>query len=121
MKNVIPFLAAVFLVMLTFGVAQVQSQNLESVLLDAAAKGQTEFVKSLLDSGADIESKNELGATSLILASVKGHAQVVKLLLDRGADVNAKTTTGITPLMAAATAGDAVEVKLLLEKGADVS
>jgi uncharacterized protein YraI len=121
MKNVIPFLAGVCLVMLTLGVAQVQGQNLESVLLEATASGQTEFVKSLLDSGASIESKNKLGATSLILASVKGHAQIVKLLLDRGADVNVKTTTGITPLMAAATAGDAEVVKLLLEKRADVS
>lgn len=121
MKNVISLFAAAFLMMLTLGVAQVQSQDLESVLLDAAASGQTDFVKALLDSGANIESKNKMGATALIFASVKGHSQVVKLLLDREADVNIKTVTGITPLMAAATAGNADATKLLLEKGADVS
>jgi uncharacterized protein len=121
MRTSILLLAAVFLVMLTFGVARVQSQNLESVFLNAAASGQTDFVKSLLDSGANIESKNRLGATALILASIKGHTRIVKLLLGRGANVNVKTTTGITSLMAAATAGDAEAVKLLLQKGADVS
>lgn len=121
MKNVTPFLAAAFLIILMFGAAKVQGQNLESVLLDAASSGQTDFVKSLLDSGANIESKNKLGATALIMASIKGHTDVVKLLLDRGAAVNVKTTTGITPLMAAATADDAEAVKLLLEKGADFS
>ncbi len=98
-----------------------RAKTWSQVLLDAAAAGQTEFVKSLLDSGANIESKNKVGATPLIFASVNGHNDIVKLLLDRGANVNAKTTTGITPLIAAASAGDADVVKLLLEKGADVT
>jgi uncharacterized protein len=121
MRNLIPLLATAFLMMLTCEVTQVQSQSLESVFLDAAASGQLDFVKSLLDSGANIECKNNQGATALILASVKGHELVVELLLDRGADVNVKTATGITPLMAAATAGREDVAKLLLDKGADVS
>lgn len=121
MENAIPFLAAAFVIILVFGVAPVRGQNLELVLLDAAAAGQTDLVKALLDGGANIEIKNNVGATALILAAAKGHSEVVKLLLDRGAAVNVKTATGITPLMAAATAGNAEMVKLLLEKGADVS
>jgi uncharacterized protein YgiM (DUF1202 family) len=120
MRILISLLAATILIISAFG-ARVQSQNLESVLLDAAAAGQTDLVRSFLDHGANIEVKNKLGATPLIFASVKGHPQVVKLLLERGADVNVKTTTGITPLMAATTAGNAEAVKLLLEKGADAS
>jgi uncharacterized protein YraI len=121
MRNFVPFLAAALLVIPAFVTGEAQSQSLESVLLDAVAAGHTDFVKSLLDSGANIESKNKVGATPLIFASAKGHKDVVKLLVDRGANVNAKTTTGITPLIAAASAGDADIVKLLLEKGADAS
>ncbi len=52
------------------------------------------MVKAFLDKGANIEVKNDAGATPLIFASVKGHPDVVKLLLERGANVNARTNTG---------------------------
>ena len=101
MNKTIIFLAITLLTIPAYSFAA-QSQNLESVLLEAASAGQVEIVKSFLDKGANIEVKNELGATPLIFASAKGQAQVAALLLDARANVNAKTTTGITPLMAAA-------------------
>jgi uncharacterized protein len=97
------------------------SPNLEAVLLEAASNGQTDIVKAFLDKGANIETKNDVGATPLIFASAKGQKDVVALLLDRGANINAKTTSGITPLMAAAAGGFPEIVQLLLAKGADVS
>jgi len=95
--------------------------ELNEALLNAAASGQADVVEALLERGANIEAKNNLGATPLIFAAVQGHSRVVKLLLGRGADVNAKTATGITPLIGAASAADADVVQLLLEDGADVS
>jgi uncharacterized protein len=121
MRNFIIYLTTALLIVPTFVAAQSSGKNLEAVLLDAAAAGQTDLVRSFLDNRANIEVKNNLGATPLIFASVKGHPEVVQLLLDRGANVNAKTTTGITPLIAAASAGNRDIVKLLLAKGADVS
>jgi len=121
MKTLIPFFVAMLLIIPALGGAQVQGKNLEAVLLDAAAAGQTDMVRSLLDNGANIEVKNNLGATSLIFAAIKGHSDVAELLVERGANVNAKTTTGITPLIAAAAGGHEDIVKLLLAKGADVS
>ena len=120
MNKFITFVAVALLAIPTCLLAA-QSPNLESVLLDAAAAGQTNLVKSFLDNGANVEVKNEAGATPLIFASAKGHSDVVKLLLERGANVNAKTTTGITPLMAAASGGYVDIVKLLLAKAANVS
>lgn len=121
MNRLLPFLAATFFIMPTLVGAQVQNKNLEAVLLDAADAGQTELVRSFLDNGANIEVKNNLGATPLIFAAIKGHSEVAELLLERGADVNAKTTTGITPLIAATVGGHEDIVKLLLAKRADVS
>ena len=119
MNRIITFLTIALFIIPTYLLAS-QSQNLESVLLEAASAGNTDMVRSFLDKGANIESKNEVGATPLIFASAKGQKEVVALLLDRGANVNAKTSTGITPLMAAASGGYADIVKLLLAKGADV-
>ena len=120
MNKIITFLAITLLTVPTYLFAA-ESQNLESVLLEAASGGNTDMVRSFLDNGANIEIKNDVGATPLIFASAKGQKEVVTLLLDRGANVNAKTTTGITPLMAAASGGYPEIVKLLLAKGADVS
>ena len=120
MNKIITFLTIALFIIPTYLLAA-QSQNLESVLLEASSGGNTDMVRSFLDNGANIEIKNEVGATPLIFASAKGQKEVVALLLDKGANVNAKTTTGITPLMAAAAGGYPEIVKLLLAKGADVS
>ncbi len=119
--NKIITLIAVALLALPTCLFAAQSQNLESILLDAASAGKTDMVKSFLDNGANIEVRNDAGATPLIFASAKGQKEVVALLLERGANVNARTSTGITPLMGAAAGGYAEVVKLLLAKGADVS
>ena len=120
MNKIITFLAVALLTIPTYSFAA-ESQNLESVLLEAASAGNTDMVRSFLENGANIEIKNDVGATPLIFASAKGQKEVVALLLDKGANVNAKTSTGITPLMAASAGGYADIVKLLLAKGADVS
>jgi uncharacterized protein len=120
MNKAVTFLTIALLTIPTYLFAA-QSQNLESILLEAASAGNTDMVRSFLENGANIEVKNDVGATPLIFASAKGQVQVVAMLLEKGANVNAKTTSGITPLMAAASGGYADVVKLLLAKGANVS
>ena len=115
MNKILTFLTIVLLTIPTCLMAA-QTQNLESLLLEAASNGQTDIVKAFLDKGANIEVKNEVGATPLIFASAKAHPGIVKLLVDRGANVNARTNTGITPLIAAASAGNQEIVKLLLRE-----
>ncbi|QJT97560.1 ankyrin repeat domain-containing protein [Wolbachia endosymbiont of Diaphorina citri] len=44
---------------------------------------------SLVDRGADADSKNKDGRTPLHDAALEGHNGVVKTLLERGANVNA--------------------------------
>lgn len=55
-------------------------------------------VKMLIDGGADINAKDNIGGSSLMYASYYGRKDVVKLLLDNGADVNVKDKDGWTAL-----------------------
>lgn len=68
-----------------------------SKLLQAAAAGDSETAKGLLDNGADVNSVFR-GDTPLIAAARKAKLSTCRLLLDRGAGPNLKTST--TPLMA---------------------
>ncbi len=65
----------------------------EAALLNAAAKGDTQRVKDLLDQGVNVNVKDQQGATPLAHAAWFGHIDAAKLLIERGADVNAKKTS----------------------------
>jgi ankyrin repeat protein len=84
--------------------------------------GDVKKVRLLLDGGADVNVRSQLGRTPLLVAaSTNGTAETVGLLLEKGADVNAADSTGVTPLIAAATVGDATVPTLLLARGADAN
>jgi ankyrin repeat protein len=98
------------------------SSPTETPLLDAALSGDADAVRSLLEAGADVESKTRIGSyTALHLASRGGHVPVIRMLLQARANPRAVTTTsGVTPLhLAAASIGGADAVGALLAHGAD--
>jgi len=87
----------------------------------ASNNGQLDIVDVLLNHGADINSKDNTGWSSLFWASIGGHANVVQFLLERGAEVNARTSyLNFTPLYIASDQGYLEVVRILLEHGADV-
>ena len=87
-------------------------------LMYAAAFGNAQQMKLLLESGADVNGQNAFQATALIWAG--GDAVKSRMLIEHGADINVRTQQGQTPLMVAARRnGNADLVRLLLEKGAD--
>ena len=89
----------------TLHVVELIRYHEENPLHVAAATGNVEIVKLLLDSGAE--------PTAGLRAAVQaGHIEIVKLLLDNGAD----PTAGF---IAAVGAGHIEIVKLLLDSGAD--
>jgi uncharacterized protein len=85
-------------------------------------------VRLLLDSGANIEARDEEGDTPLIQAASYGQTETFKLLLERGAKINVRDRQGMTPLIAAACACAVATMnstydimKILLERGANVN
>lgn len=69
------------------------------LFLRAANKGQLTAVKKHLESGVDINTRNPMGLTALMLAASKftpldDHEAVVRYLLEQGADTTLKTNHG---------------------------
>ncbi len=96
-------------------------QDEQPALLTAAARGQSDLVQQLLDSGVDPNVIGENGITALMLAAWAGHVDVVRVLLASGGVPNPKDHAGATALMGAARRGHTEVVKLLLDNGADPS
>ena len=66
----------------------VVSPGNDKQLLLAAKHGDVSEMTTLLDSGADVNTRHTLGWSPLHTAVVNGNLQGVQLLLERGADVN---------------------------------
>jgi len=110
-------------------------------LIIAANYDDAATVQALLAEGVDVNTRNKLGQTALMMASRDGHLDVVQALLAKGADVNAMDNGGETTplmegsrvvgyaknignrtaLMMASWNGHPDVVRALLAKGADVN
>ncbi len=87
-------------------------------LMYAAAFGNVQTMKLLIEKGADVNARNAVNATALLWCA--RDPEKARILIERGADVNAQSKQGATPLIVAALRpGNAAIVALLLEKGAD--
>ncbi|VDM96170.1 unnamed protein product [Thelazia callipaeda] len=89
----------------------------------AASGGYVDIVNSLLNSGAEINSRtgSKLGISPLMLAAMNGHAPATKILLERGSDINSHIETNRnTALTLACFQGRTDVVRLLLEYNANV-
>jgi ankyrin repeat protein len=65
----------------------------------ACLNGHPEIVEVLLDHGADIESRDGVQRTPLILTAESKSLRVAEVLIDRGAEINAVAIRGYTALL----------------------
>ena len=117
----------------------------EDTILRAAARGNLETVKKIVDANTEayavalmlasqngyldvvkylIEKRAEqdrVDAIALRRASSGGHLPIVKYLIEKGANVNEKANDGDTALMGASKNGHLEVVKYLIEQGARVN
>lgn len=90
-------------------------------LIAAAAKGQLDTTKLLLDYGAAVDAYDKTEETALIAASAQGHTEVVELLLAYGASVDLQGISNQkSALNASAAGGKLGPVRVLLSHGAQV-
>jgi hypothetical protein len=81
----------------------------------AAEMGDLAGLKALLEKQADIDSRDAVGRTALMLATLHGQSNAVAVLLAYGADPNAADADGTTPLQAAK-AGDHPAIVAALQR-----
>jgi len=81
----------------------------------AAEMGDLSGLKALLEKQADIDSRDAVGRTALMLATLHGQSNAVAVLLAYGADPNAADADGTTPLQAAK-AGDHPAIVAALQR-----
>ncbi len=102
-------------------VPRAEAGDREDNLVNLAAKGDVDGVRSLLDQGVNVNAKDSaVGCTALVYAAQWDKPDVVQLLLSRGADIN-MLGNGYTPLTMAASLGRTDIVRILIDKGADVN
>jgi ankyrin repeat protein len=88
-------------------------------LMYAALYGDAAAVRQLIDTGANVNASNDVGATALMWAI--DDPDKTLLLLEHGADANATSAENQTPLtIALASKAPAAVVNLLLDHGANV-
>jgi len=102
------------------------SEDGDTVLRSAAARGQVEVVRLLLANGARSCAPRREGSTPLHEAVQPYWAphhsrELAAMLLAHGADVNARDGSGATPLHIAANGDAEGAVELLLSHGAEVN
>lgn len=90
-----------------------------SEVADAAMRGDTSALRTLIDHHADVNAPQGDGATALEWAVHRSDKEMVNLLLRAGANAKAANREGATPLWLASINGDAGIIEALLKAGAD--
>lgn len=91
----------------------------KTVLMMAAAEGQSETVLALIRKGAKVNKREKKhGYSALIFAVWRGDTDTVQVLIDHGADVNVMDVDESSALSFALVRGHAEVVKLLRKAGA---
>jgi len=98
-----------------------EQRMLNESLHDASRLGETDRIRYLLRSGADVDARDEYGSTPMMKAAKAGQSGAVRLLRKYGADINAKdwVYTG-NPLIFAVQSCDLETVRAVVELGAQV-
>jgi hypothetical protein len=97
----------------------VYADNNNTLLMQAAKRGDITAIQNLLGEGAAIDTLSSKGYSPLHIASIEGHLAVVEVLIAEGANVNNISSIGSTPLMSAAFRSYTDILQALLAAGAD--
>lgn len=116
----IAIVASFALTTLTSAVAAADGGALEGRLRRAADRGDAGEVRTLLERGAQIDSRDGQGRTALLIAMHGNHVDAARVLIDAGADVNAKDAIQDSPYLYAGARGHLDILRMTLAHGADL-
>ncbi|WP_194544910.1 ankyrin repeat domain-containing protein [Paenibacillus sp. JZ16] len=90
-------------------------------LIEYAEQGNTEQVRQLLQSGADINATDEQGRTAVMAATYHNHVGTVEALIQAGADINIRDHQRNNVFLYAGAEGMMEILRLAIEADADVT
>jgi len=90
-----------------------------TVMHIAAAFGTSRIIDRLVQSGIDVNVKNDLGVSPIYFAATKNNIEAIDALIKHGADIHFKLESGESPLHFACEYGLASAIRLI-EAGADM-
>ncbi|KAL7009406.1 putative ankyrin-repeat protein [Cystobasidiomycetes sp. EMM_F5] len=101
----------------------VKDADARTPLANASTSGSLETVQAILHHKPDVEARDSLGWTPLMIAVLAsaGATDIVTELVGAGASVIAENDKGITVLHYAASRGRLEIGRLLIERGADIN
>jgi len=88
-------------------------------LHDVVQTGDAAAVRRALATGVDIDQRDGIGRTPLMLAAARGNGEIVQLLLAAGADAAVRDNNGVTTVMLGADSGNLPMVQSLIAAGAN--
>ena len=108
---------------------ETRSSQDQTALFMASSRGFAKLVRSLIDSGADLNAickdcdgyGNEVKWGPLLVAINKEHRDIALLLLEGGADAEIRSSLDKTALYMASSRGYADVVRPLIDRGADLN
>jgi ankyrin repeat protein len=89
-------------------------QRGNTALMGVAFKGDVAIAQRLVGR-CDVNARNRMGQTAVMMAALVGHADIVRLLVQRGADLTLKDASGNTADSVARQQGNAAMSALLAE------
>jgi len=88
------------------------------ISLTTEKKLRLQIVRSLVNYGAQVDSRDECQHTPLMVACWNGDSNLMEFLISKHADLNSVNCNGFTPLYFSSRRGDVSAVRLLMQHGA---
>lgn len=113
-KKIVAIIMVFWLSSLSFG------HNFDE-FLNAIKTGNIQLIENIINSGFDINQKDDKGNTPLHYAARDKSKEAIRILVEHGANIDAVNKLKCTPLHFAILNNNIVEAKLLLAIGADLN
>ncbi|MHA2857727.1 ankyrin repeat domain-containing protein [Paenibacillus lautus] len=96
-------------------------RDMDRQLIESAEQGNTEQVRQLLQSGANIDATDDQGRTAVMAATYRNHVDTVDALIQAGADINIRDHQLNNVFLYAGAEGMLDILRLAIDADADVT
>lgn len=86
----------------------------KKLVVAACANAPIDRIKRFIQSGADVNQKDELDWNALLFATARARSDIVKVLIDSHVDLNQRSSEGYTALMLAVIGADREIIEMLI-------